>query len=351
MNKLLETTIKFPQTQIWNDSCHLQELSYAIENGACGATTNPVIVLNVLKKELARYEEIISTLIDKHPTFSEDEIAWEVIEHLGLEASSLLKEQFIKTNGQKGRISFQTNAKFYNDSEKLINHGIKLSKVVDNAQIKLPVSYAGIKAFEELTFLGISVNATVCFSVAQALAVAKAIEKGLTRRKAMGLKNDHLNPVCTIMVGRLDDYLKKFVKDNHLLIEPEALEWAGVLVAKKVYQLFQKNNYQTKLLVAAYRNPYHFQQFIGGDLVLTIPYYYQKLFNQSDYEIKETINDNTGDIHLKQLLKLEEFIKAYYEEGLKMTDFDHYGAFKITLEGFLKGYDELVSIIRTRMLK
>ena len=52
MNKLLETTTKFPETQIWNDSCSCKELAYCIENGGVGATTNPVIVLNVLKKEL-----------------------------------------------------------------------------------------------------------------------------------------------------------------------------------------------------------------------------------------------------------------------------------------------------------
>ena len=52
MNKLLEMTKKYPQTELWNDSCSCKELSYAIENGGSGATTNPVIVFNVLKKEL-----------------------------------------------------------------------------------------------------------------------------------------------------------------------------------------------------------------------------------------------------------------------------------------------------------
>jgi transaldolase len=54
MNKLLETTLNFPQTEIWNDSCSCTELQYALDNGACGATTNPVIVGNVLKKELSQ---------------------------------------------------------------------------------------------------------------------------------------------------------------------------------------------------------------------------------------------------------------------------------------------------------
>ena len=36
-------------TTLWNDSCSVAELTYAIEHGAVGATSNPVIVGTVLK--------------------------------------------------------------------------------------------------------------------------------------------------------------------------------------------------------------------------------------------------------------------------------------------------------------
>ncbi|RKX83628.1 MAG: transaldolase, partial [Spirochaetes bacterium] len=50
-NSLLQKMAKTTDTDYWNDSCAISELKYAIPNGAVGATTNPVIVLNVLKKE------------------------------------------------------------------------------------------------------------------------------------------------------------------------------------------------------------------------------------------------------------------------------------------------------------
>ena len=65
MNKLLETTKQYPMTEIWNDSCSVQELKYCIENGGVGATTNPVIVLNVLKKELPQWENQIKSMINE----------------------------------------------------------------------------------------------------------------------------------------------------------------------------------------------------------------------------------------------------------------------------------------------
>ena len=50
-------------TEYWNDSCDIDELSYAIGNGAVGATTNPVIVAAVLKKSYKAWEPEIKTYI------------------------------------------------------------------------------------------------------------------------------------------------------------------------------------------------------------------------------------------------------------------------------------------------
>ena len=47
---LLRMTQDTP-TQYWNDSCAVEELRYAVERGATGATSNPSIVLEVMKKE------------------------------------------------------------------------------------------------------------------------------------------------------------------------------------------------------------------------------------------------------------------------------------------------------------
>ena len=40
-------------TDYWNDSCSIEELTYGIEHGAVGATTNPQIVVMVLKERRA----------------------------------------------------------------------------------------------------------------------------------------------------------------------------------------------------------------------------------------------------------------------------------------------------------
>ena len=351
MGKLLEVTQIFNETEFWNDSCSYDELKEAIKNGASGATTNPVIVLNVLKKELPKWDETIKEIVAKNPTATEDEIAWTVIKLLGKDAGSLLYPQFKESNGQRGRISFQTNAKFYKNKEKMVAHALELSKVIENSQVKIPASKAGIEAFEELTYLGVSINATVSFTCPQAIAVAEAVERGLNRRVKEGLPIDNMHPVCTIMVGRLDDYLKAYVQDNNIDINPEFLDLAGVLTCKNAYKLYKKRGYRTKLLVAAFRNNYHFTEFIGGDIVLTITTKYQNIFNELDIEVANYMDKDLSPDILEELLRLEEFRKAYYEDGLNPEEFEHYGAFLRTMNQFLNGYDDLVKIIRSYIVK
>ncbi len=351
MNKLLETVTKFPQTEVWNDSCSCAELSYAMENGATGATTNPVIVGNVLKKELKDWEPTIREIIANNPSFNEDEVSWEVIKALGAKASKLLLNQFEQSHGQLGRISFQTNAKNYKSTEKMVEQACELAAVVPNSQIKAPTSAAGLKAFEELTYRGVSINATVSFTCPQCVAVAEAVERGLARREAEGLDTSWMHPVCTIMVGRLDDYLKNWVKGTDTLISSQALDMAGVAAAKNAYRIYKEKGYRTKLLIAAFRNQNHWEQFIGGDVVLTITSDWQRKYNGSSVEIKNNMDTPVDEAILNELLQYEEFRKAYYPDGMQPEEFEHYGAFIATMNQFLGGYDSLVQLIRTYMVK
>ncbi len=48
---------------LWNDSTSLREADYALDHGAVGATCNPLLVSEVLKKEMHRWKDRIHGLI------------------------------------------------------------------------------------------------------------------------------------------------------------------------------------------------------------------------------------------------------------------------------------------------
>ena len=186
--------------------------------------------------------------------------------------------------------------------------------------------------------------------MAQAVAVAEAVERGLKRREEAGLSNKNMTPVCTIMVGRTDDWVKEAVKRDNLCLDPCALEYAGVAVFKNAYEIYQERGYKTRLLAAAYRNYFHWSEFIGGDVVLTITQPWQEKINGCDVEVKERMSRPVPEKYLNELNKIPDFIMAYEEDGLKPEEFVHYGAFVKTINQFLGGYESLLGVIRKLMV-
>ena len=88
-------------TDFWNDSCSVRELSEAVAQGAVGATSNPVIVFNVVKQETEQWQGALDQLIALHPEADEDEIAWKLIEHIACKAAKVLEPVYERTGRKR----------------------------------------------------------------------------------------------------------------------------------------------------------------------------------------------------------------------------------------------------------
>ncbi len=348
---LLHQTVSTTVTDYWNDSCSVEELTYAIENGAVGATTNPTIVLNVLKKEMPLWRERIYQIIDENPTWTEDQITWKLIEEMAVQGAKMLQPIFEREQGHKGRLSIQTNPQFYRNADAIVQQAIHFSQLAPNMQVKIPATEAGVRAIEEATYQGVNINATVCFCVPQALAVAEAVERGLCRREAEGKHTVDMRPVCTIMVGRMDDWLRVCEKRDGIIVTPGYADWAGIACIKKAYGLYQERGYRTRLLSAAYRHHMHWSELIGGDVVLTIPCEWQKLFNASGIEVKERFQNPVPQEVIDTLeARFPDFRRAYAADGMQPEEFDNFGPTVRTLRTFISSYHDLVGVVRDFML-
>ena len=347
----LHQTAMTTATDYWNDSCSVEELTYAIENGAVGATSNPTIVLNVLKKEMVLWKDRLHQIIKENPTWSEDQVTWKLIEDMAVKGTELLRPVFERENGLKGRLSIQTNPQFYRNTDAIVQQARHFSTLAPNIQVKIPATKAGIPAIEQATALGININATVCFCVPQAIAVAEAVERGLNRRQAEGKDVAGMTPVCTIMIGRLDDWMHVLEKRDNIALTPGYADWAGIACIKKAYGIFKQRGYRARLLAAAYRHHLHWSELIGGDIVLTIPYEWQRLFNASDIEVKERFQ-NPVPAHILDTLcdKFDDFRRAYDADGLTVDEFDTFGPTVRTLRTFISSYHDLVAVVRDFML-
>jgi transaldolase len=333
-------------TCLWNDSASIPELTYSIEQGAVGATCNPVIALGVLKKD-HRLIEKIQALMQERSAATEGEIAWQLVQDISVQGAALLKPIFDREGGRNGRLSIQTDPRFFRDPEAIVEQAVRFNELAPNMIVKIPATQAGIPAMEEATYRGISINATVCFTLPQCVAVAEAVERGFTRRERDGKDIASMGPVCTIMVGRLDDWLKVLIDKENIALDPGYTEWAGVAVFKRTYQLFRDRGYRIRLLSAAFRNHMHWSELIGGDVVISPPYSWQVRFNASDVPVRNRIGVPVEAKIVEGLSsKFADFRRAMGEEALAIQEFDAFGPTRRTLRQFIAACHDLEILVR-----
>lgn len=124
------------------------------------------------------------------------------------------------------------------EADDMIAEGRKLATIAPNIAVKVPLTWAGLRACRALSDEGRMVNVTLCFSANQALLAAKA---GAT----------FISP----FIGRLDD---------------TGLD--GMELIADIRQIYDNYNFETQILAASIRTVNHVTDAakIGAD-VATIP--------------------------------------------------------------------------------
>lgn len=336
----------------WNDSGIPTELGEAVALGAVGGTSNPVIVSQAARGNPQLCLPILERLTKDHPRDTEDDLAWKLIHELGRASARQLQPVFEATKGAKGYLSMQVNPKFHPNPDLMVAQALQLTALAPNIAIKAPANAAGLFAMEEMTARGVRVNATVSFSVAQAVAVSDALERGLKRARASGLPADTIRPYITIMVGRVDDQLKRVAEEQRIAPTPGVMDWAGIAVFKQAHRIFRTSGRPGTLLAAAYRHEGHWSQIIGREVLQTVPYTWWTKFNGSATVPRLTIDEPVDEAIVAELrTRFPDFTKAYDADGMRPAEFARYGATVHTLHQFLGGYADLVAFVRAAMVR
>lgn len=342
---LARATAAFP-TALWNDSADPEELRRSIAFGAVGATCNPVIALTVIKNNLDAWQPRLRQLADENSTLGESELGWLAVRELSVQGADLLLPAFEASGGRNGRLSIQTDPRLHRDKDALVAQAEEFSRLAPNIIVKIPATETGVQAMEEAAYRGVSINATLSFSVAQAVAVGEALERALDRRIAAGLPEKEFGHVVTIMGGRLDDWLKAWTTKKRILVTPGTLDWAGVAALKRAHRIFTERGYRSRVLSAAFRNSLQWSELLGGDLVISPPFDWQARINENGLTPASRIDVPVDARILEELLTLDEFVRAYEPYGMTHEEFAGYGAARNTLRQFLDADAQLDALVR-----
>jgi transaldolase len=135
----------------------------------------------------------------------------------------------------KGSVSAEVTA---TDADAMIAEGKKLAAIAPNITVKVPLTWAGLKACKSLVNDGHTVNVTLCFSPVQALLAAKA---GAT----------YISP----FIGRVDDAGQD-----------------GMQLIREIRQIYDNYGFATQILAASIRHITHVREAaLAGADVGTMP--------------------------------------------------------------------------------
>ncbi len=220
-------------TKLWLDSIDPDLVKINRQQGASGATSNPIIVSDLIKT--GRFDDRIVALIKEG--LDDEAIAWQVTDQLVKGAQEVFAPVWADTRGNDGYVSFELDPlledaactlSLAEKSAKYIELGKKWAAGHTNRMIKVPATPGGLGALEELCAAGITLNVTLIFSHRQYLLARDAVWRGAQRRKSL----DQFKSVFSIFVSRIDVYTKQKVSQ----LSAAAQGQVGILNVKRIWQ-------------------------------------------------------------------------------------------------------------------
>lgn len=191
-----------------------------------GATSNPAIFKNAILNSPA-YKEQLESLGDIDAKEKYEAVAIYDI----TKAADILRPLY---NAQDdGYVSIEVDPLLCDDAKATIAEGKRLFKTINrpNVMIKVPATPAGYEAMEELTSVGIPVNATLIFKKEQAIACANAFKRGVYKY------DKKVDTVISIFVSRIDRAL-----DVELKKEGVQVALSGIYNSAAIYATIEQMN-------------------------------------------------------------------------------------------------------------
>jgi transaldolase len=313
LNWLLENTA----TTWWHDSAEAAELDLGISRGAIGVTTNPFLSNAALVKDRTLWcAEIDEVLARKLPAEQK--------------AEALMRIAVTKTTQKvKGPVCAQVNPLRAGERDCMLAMARRFHQWAPNIAVKLPGTSAGLDVLEDCVAEGITVTATVSFTVPQVLAIAERHRAGIARAEAAGIEPGKCYAV--IMIGRLDDYLREVARDNQVAVSESDIRQAGIAVTKRAYQIYKERGYEAVLLVAALRGEYHLTELAGADLIMSIAPAFQTPFVTQELPREVRIDKPVATDVLERLRQMPDFVRSYEPDGMTASEFVTFGPTQRTL--------------------
>ena len=220
-------------TKLWLDSIDPDLVVQNKAMGATGATSNPIIIANLIKT--GRFDSELQKIASKID--GDVNVTWALTDHLVRDAQAAFHDVWQASQGNNGYVSFELDP-LLEDPTRGPSHEERVASYIqtalhwnegnDNRIIKVPATPAGLDALEEMVAAGVNVNVTLVFTDRQYQLAREAVWRGAQRRQDLS----NFKSVYSIFVSRIDVYTEKHVPQ----LSAEAQGLVGIVNAQRIWQ-------------------------------------------------------------------------------------------------------------------
>lgn len=345
MNKpyFIRVTEQSP-TMFWINNPTRKHADMALEHGALGCTNNPSYTQKMI--DHPEEGEYALNLLDESIRECDDD--WETAEIFQRKMVKPIAEKFMplfeKSNGQHGYVSIQGDPINEDDPDAVIRGARVNRKVSPNICCKIPTTTSGLKAMETMVEENIPINATEIFGVSQFVSICETYKK-------MSGKNGH-KPMFYMshIAGIYDDHFANYVKKNDVQISPDVLHQAGLVVARKVYNMMIERDYPCVFIGGGARGLHHFTEMVGGKVCITINWEgtADKLIEQNPPVVYRIFNPVPQKVIDELMEKLPDFKRGYLEDGMEPEEYEEFGPVELFRSSFIKSWNRVMGLIKER---
>ncbi len=328
-------------TKFWINNVTREEARLAIEAGAVGCTQNPSYTWKMLihPSESDYAKKLLKETLKE--SASDNEVECILQRKLVKEIANIFLPVFKESNGEYGYVSIQGDPIHEEDPEVIINEGRLNREMGPNVMIKVPATKAGLEAMDLLISENTPINATEVMGLSQALDICRMYEK-ISKRTG---KNPKI--YYSLITGIYDEYLKKWVENEKIDISPDILYIAGLVIAKKTYQITKAKWPDIGFIGGGVRGLQHFTEMVGADACITMNWEGQaeELLNLNQPVVSRFFNP-VPELFVDEMLeKVSEFRRAYTINGLSVDEYEEYGPVEYFRHMFIVAWENALQMI------
>ena len=152
------------------------------------------------------------------------------------------------------------------------------------------------------------------------------------------------------IAGIYDDFLKNYVDEKKVKIEPDILWQAGLAIARKTYDVMKKRGYSAIFVAGGARGLHHFTEMVGGEVCVTINWEgtADKLLEANSPVVYRIFNPVPQKVIDELMEKLPDFKRGYLENGLSEAEYEEFGPVQLFRSSFIKSWKQVLDLARER---